>query len=144
MNVHGIISRLVATIAAAAPQDVEVWDGDLERQVTPQRVIAIGLGMPAASVTTVLDEGGPGSVGYDIAVNCAVIEWDGDEEFTNKRDRAQGLLDLVRDALGTDRRLGGLAAEAWIEPTSRWFQTVAEEGYQVEADFTITARLYGR
>lgn len=144
VNVHAIVLNVVQ-VADAAVTGFQVLDGRDFSADLQDNVVLIGYsGDPNSAVVSVsrsIEDGSPRDTQFDVTIRGSVGCWDGEEEFVLKRQKVQTALEQLNDALEADLRLGGTVLEVWLM-LDDLFQLADPEGNAVEADFTLTVRVF--
>jgi hypothetical protein len=144
VNLHAIILDVVQ-VADAAMTSFQVLDGRDYSVDLEDDVVLIGYtgspGEPVVSVARSVDEGSPVDTQFDVTIRGSIASRNGDEEFTAKRAVVWAGLEQLNAALESDLRLGGSVLEVWLM-VEELFQIADTEGNSVEADFTITVRVF--
>lgn len=148
---HDLVNALVQVIGDALPgvQVLDGWNGktDLADQVV---VVAFSptAGSPDITTDVVFDDGSLCDYLESTVIMCTGAVWDGNMEFTAKRDQLGQMIESIRTALKADPKLSGVAYDTVLLPSRQWFSDVQQSTKDsparanVQCDFQVRVQVY--
>jgi hypothetical protein len=137
-----VVSYLVTTVGAAVTSDVRVFDGAEDSGSYPQKAVAIAhdgsIGSPEMTIASMVetDAAFAGSQDEEGTIHCSLWYSDGGNKFPALRTGAVALFDTVKNAIQSDRTLGGLCNYSIVKAQSITTRSTPG-GKSVLVNFTV-------